>query len=60
MYAYRVTASGKLVIPMQCQAVLERQRGPVDSQLPVQLPTRIGCAAERTSSSRTGTACRPN
>jgi hypothetical protein len=30
-----VTASGKLVIPMQCQAVLERQRGPVDSQLPV-------------------------
>src|SRR5258705_7600469 len=30
-----VTASGKLVIPIQCQAVLERQRGPVDSQLPV-------------------------
>jgi hypothetical protein len=30
-----VTASGKLVFPMQCQAVLERQPGPVDSQLPV-------------------------
>jgi hypothetical protein len=30
-----LTASGKLVFPMQCQAVLERQRGPVDSQLPV-------------------------
>jgi hypothetical protein len=30
-----VTASGKLVFPMQCQALLERHHGPADSQLPV-------------------------
>ena len=30
-----LTASGQLVFPMQCQAFLERNRGPVDSQLPV-------------------------
>jgi hypothetical protein len=30
-----VTASGKLVFPMQCQAVLERHRGPEDSHVPV-------------------------
>ncbi|HYT18599.1 MAG TPA: hypothetical protein VEW05_00020, partial [Candidatus Polarisedimenticolia bacterium] len=30
-----VTASGKLVFPMQCQAFLEPHRGPEDSQLPV-------------------------
>jgi hypothetical protein len=30
-----VTASGKLVFPMQCQAFLERRRGPEDSQVPV-------------------------
>jgi hypothetical protein len=30
-----VTASGKLVFPMQCKELLERHRGPVDSQLPV-------------------------
>jgi hypothetical protein len=30
-----VTASGKLVFPMQCQAFLEPHRGPEDFQLPV-------------------------
>jgi hypothetical protein len=30
-----LTASGKLVFPMQCQAFLEPHRGPVDSQGPV-------------------------
>ena len=30
-----LTASGQLVFPMQCQAFLERNRGPEDSQVPV-------------------------
>jgi hypothetical protein len=34
-----LTASGQLVFPMQCQAFLERNRGPEDSQVPVSTNT---------------------
>jgi hypothetical protein len=42
-----VTASGKLVFPMQCKELLERHRGPVDSQLPVPTNPREESAAPK-------------
>ena len=44
-----VTASGKLVFPMQCQAFLEPRRGPEDFQVPVSTnpPEKVAPPKER-------------